>query len=96
MKLSDLNPKWELGEKGERHHLSFECPAQHHHRAPEDIDDQRTGMRCQIVLPVWPEWSQSWKVAGEDFETLTVTPSIWHHCEKDPHFFITNGEIVFA
>lgn len=29
----------------------------------------------------------------EDFNKLTVTPSVWLHCESDPHFYINDGKI---
>lgn len=86
MKLTDLNPKWTDGVDGTRY-LDFECPALH-----KVWDDSE--MKCTILLPVTNPGS--WQAMGENFNELTITPSIWHHCKKDPHFFITNGEIVFA
>ena len=94
MKLTDLHPEWNPDD-GERHYLTFDCPARHNHRAPEDEGDARTGMKCVIVIAVKIA-PCCWKVEGDSFETLTITPSIWHHCEKDPHFFVRNGEIVYA
>ena len=35
----------------------------------------------------------AWKFAGNDFETLTVTPSIDASASGNWHGFITNGEI---
>ena len=38
----------------------------------------------------------TWVRVGEDFETITLTPSILRSrgCEKQWHGFITNGEII--
>jgi hypothetical protein len=38
----------------------------------------------------------SWNRTGEDFETLTLTPSIQRRCRCDWHGFITNGEVTNA
>ncbi|MDE1944838.1 MAG: hypothetical protein KGI03_01000 [Patescibacteria group bacterium] len=38
-----------------------------------------------------------WNWNGEtDFDKMTITPSIFHHCKSEAHFFVTNGEIIFA
>ncbi len=38
-----------------------------------------------------------WGWNGEtDFEKVTLSPSIWHHCKSEAHFFIRGGEIQFA
>lgn len=41
-------------------------------------------------------YDHGWNASGTSISDLTLTPSIWHHCESDPHFFITAGEIVMA
>jgi Family of unknown function (DUF6527) len=81
-KLTELNPQWNDGAIV-KHYLIFDCPEKHNN----DSD-----MKCIITLPI--NTKDGWKIHGDDnFETLTITPSIWHHCEKEPHFFITKGEI---
>lgn len=87
MKLLDLKPQWVGGRRGPHGYLEFECPKQHVHKDGE--------MKCAIVLPILPE-ENGWTATGDSFETMTIAPSIWHHCEEDPHFWIRNGEIVFA
>jgi hypothetical protein len=83
MKLTDLNPHWEL----DRKYLTFDCPKQH----------DRHAMRCVISLPIHTGTSADWKIeSGDTFTNATISPSIWHHCNEDPHFFIRNGEIVYA
>lgn len=88
MKLTELNPEWNDDDDGKHHFLNFECPKQH--KIWEDSE-----MKCHINIPV--KESSDWHINGADsFDNLTITPSIWHHCKEDPHFFITNGEIVYA
>lgn len=50
-----------------------------------------------ITLPfIGHTYDHGWNASGNDVTDLTLTPSIWHHCESDPHFFITAGAIVMA
>lgn len=87
MKLADLNPQWEARESNPRAILIFDCPAQHQNHIDE---------RCKIVIPIYPTPNGWTATLIEDFDLITVVPSIWHHCEKNPHFFIQRGEIVYA
>lgn len=49
------------------------------------------GQVDSVLVPISWEWN------GEtDFDKITLTPSIAHHCASEAHFFITNGEIIFA
>jgi Family of unknown function (DUF6527) len=81
MRLTELHPRWE--NNGD--YLVFDCPKLH-----EQYD-----MKCEIILPVRPEIN-GWDLDGRDFATLTISPSIWHHCSENPHFFIRKGEIQYA
>lgn len=91
MRLIELNPKWE--EMNGYRYLVFDCP--------------KCGSKDPCLSIPVPPHPKAWKLTGEDFATLTVTPSIdfkhgfWE--AEDPaetkchaHFFITNGEIVNA
>lgn len=97
MKLSDLSPEWvnvsekEPDEKVQRY-IDFRCP-----KCPDEPMPDYENMRCRIMIPVGEHGTKIWSWNGEvDFEKVTLSPSIWHHCESDPHFFIQNGEIIFA
>ena len=103
MKLTDLNPQW-LGNGGEgitRNgepvpyrpgvSLMFDCPC------------GKCGMPCAIPMnnpldggpPLNPD--HGWDRIGEDFETLTLKPSILRTVKRGGcgwHGFITNGEII--
>jgi hypothetical protein len=86
MKLNELNPR--LGGKGKREYLIFDCPSKH---------ENYIGNQCKVVIPIHTGTMSDWKIeGGSTFENISIMPSIWHHCEKDPHFFITGGEIVYA
>ena len=85
MRLIELDPQWE-----HENHLVFNCPT-----CPRDPEKGRYG-NCLIQIPVKPR-ENGWDSNGETaFEKLSIMPSIWHHCESDPHFFITEGEIKMA
>jgi hypothetical protein len=89
MKLTDLQPEWEY----DNSYMSFNCPT-----CPRDASKSRFG-NCLIIIPtkVTEHQSHPWGWNGEtDFEKCTLTPSIWHHCKTDPHFFIREGAIQFA
>lgn len=97
MRLIDLQPEWVGGAEGEREkmYLEFLCPKCPH---PE-TDPLHT--ECMLMVPVEKGLGQHspprWGWNGEiDFEKVTLTPSIYHHCKGDAHFFITDGEIKFA
>lgn len=86
MRLTELNPTWE-----HKIYLTFTCPI-----CPYDSEKSRYG-NCLINIPVKPQADSGWQSNGVgDFENLTLTPSIWHHCKSDPHFFITDGNIIMV
>lgn len=106
MRLTDLNPRW-IGAGGSnvynadgtpitpRHGigLMFSCPC-------GNADDEHD---CYVRLsnpldggpPLDPQ-HPIWHREGEDFDTLTLTPSILRTDECKWHGFITNGNIVNA
>jgi hypothetical protein len=95
MRLSELVPRW-IGFDGERLGLSFECPhcrsqrlaIAFHHRGRELVDDQH-------ILAVPGEIGKHiWTLDGtEDFETLSLTPSIDASGAGHWHGFITGGDV---
>lgn len=84
MKLTDLNPKFGK-ERDERTRLIFDCPKCKGHR---------------IAVPIAGKEPPIWQSENlEDFSKTTLSPSIDHdapswNCRS--HFFIRNGEIIFA
>lgn len=96
MRLIDLQPWWRDGGDGVKY-LNFYCPGRHK-VWPEDPESQ---LLCELSIPMrdtnraFPD--NGWDMTdSEDFEKISVTPSIWHHCKENPHFFIKNGEIQMA
>lgn len=80
MRLIELKPEWEHAQS----YLYFTCPT-----CPAE-----RGCRIMIPTKVTQHEQKPWNWNGEtDFEKVTITPSIWHHCPSDPHFFITDGEV---
>jgi hypothetical protein len=83
MRLVELKPEWEY----EQSYLYFVCPT-----CPAE-------KHCRIMIPtkITEHEKNPWGWNGEtDFDKVTLTPSIWHHCDSDPHFFIRDGAIQFA
>ena len=98
MRLTDLDPKW-LNE--ERTVFAFRCP---HCKAtlltcksvPMSTRDQ-----CRLFAAALPsndgdvvptKQDVAWKVVGEDFATMTVTPSLDASASGHWHGSITSGE----
>ena len=111
MELIDLNPEW-VGAGGEgvynadmtpaeeRHGvgISFDCPCGCDNRLFVTIDPPMDGKG------IWDNNRYSWKRTGDNFENLTLNPSIKRMDIKNKdgeiihkscgwHGFITNGEI---
>lgn len=103
MKLTELDPCWvDAGGEGVTRNgqpvprragvmLGFDCPCG---------SGQRVGLYFRNPLDGGPpiDHPASWQRTGESFDTLTLEPSIQR---ADPngcrcHFFIRNGEIVYA
>lgn len=100
MRLTDLNPRWYMLEQGgPRVGLTFDCPhcqqerlgVSFHHRGREVMEDayihhaQHGGNPNEHV----------WTLDGADqFETLTLTPSIDTSAYGHWHGHIQNGEIT--
>lgn len=94
MRLSDLNPRWWTFESdGPRVGLTFDCPhCRHtrlgvvfHHRGHEAIED--VYIRAHSAQCIWT-------ADGEDFETLTLSPSVDVSAHGHWHGFLRNGEIT--
>jgi hypothetical protein len=80
MRLMDLNPEWRNVDYrnggGAVRALRFQCPS---------------GRGHSILIPVSGPKAH-WQISGEDFNTLTITPSI--NEEGCWHGFITNGNVT--
>ncbi len=107
MKLTDLNPRW-VGAGGpgvsdadgnpvpKRHGvgISFDCPCGAEvpkcPRVYIDFSNPLDGGSSHGVAP------NRWQRGGDDFATLTITPSIQRVGGCEWHGFITHGELVQA
>lgn len=91
MRLVDLKPEWEHNNS----YLTFMCPK----CTPENPEKRIAQNNCFTMIPIQGKVDPAlepiaWDWNGEtDFEKVTLTPSIFHHCASEAHFFITDGEI---
>lgn len=95
MRLIELSPEWlQPSEKDTtpniQRYIDFRCPG-----CPDEPMEGYMELRCRIIIPLTSDGHWGWN-GEEDFDKLTITPSIWHHCKSDPHFFIRAGQIQFA
>ena len=103
MRLIDLNPQWVChGGEGvsdghgnpiplrERVGLSFDCPCGCGTRLPILFTNPPDGPGPVVGI------GNTWERTGEDFETMTLSPSILRRepCPARWHGFVTNGEIL--
>ena len=101
MKLTDLEPRWI---NPERSVFIFRCPARPNDawlsckRVAMRIRDQMDMFReavkddaVKVVVPMEPDYC--WAISGDDFSTMTVSPSIDASKAGHWHGHITNGEI---
>ena len=107
MKLVDLNPSfygsYERGNKGlpNRLGLAFDCPIC---AASGTLATCGAGARLHIPFSnpldgAPPLDNVAWQREGEDFQTMTLVPSINAMEQRDPrtshwHGYITKGEII--
>ena len=99
MRLIDLNPRWYVLEQGgPRVGFTFLCPhceserlgVAIHHQGREAMDD----VYIHAHHPGNPN-EHIWSLIGiDEFEHLTLTPSIDASTSGHWHGFITNGEIT--
>jgi hypothetical protein len=99
MKLTDLDPQWITPDL-----FMFRSPTGHGNwltckrivmtgREQMDVLWPKDGCRKGWpIVPTVPE--MAWKFEGNDFETMTVTPSIDASASGNWHGFITAGAIV--
>jgi hypothetical protein len=83
MRLTDLNPQWYIGPDFQKY-LEFDCPK------------CMPSGNCILCIPKSPGVADNgakWDISSDDFATLTVSPSIFHHCKSEAHFFVRDGEI---
>ena len=102
MKLIDLDPRWQAEDK-ERfgQGISFNCPIlntdkDEHGSCRIDLwFENPLDERSKIVSEKCPYLNIYWKVNGNSFENLTLTPSIGFNCKHGKtHIFVTDGEII--
>jgi len=90
MKLTELEPKWVATDEP-RHGMgiSFNHPNGKDFRLVIWFDNPIDGGK-----PAFPNQYGLWHRTGEDFETLTLTPSIEVKLPEDMywHGFLTNGD----
>lgn len=96
MRLLDLSPRWYvLIEGGPIVGMTFDCPhcgterlgVLFHHQGREAIDDSTIHAEGGV--------GNIWTILGwEDFDDLTLTPSIDASSSGHWHGFITNGEAI--
>lgn len=98
MRLAELNPRWfVLEDGGPRVGLTFECPhcrtqrlgVVFHHGASAAIEDQ------YILARLGADGTRHiWDLSGQDnFETLTLSPSVDCSASGHWHGHVQNGEI---
>jgi hypothetical protein len=99
LRLIDLGPRW-FTLDGQRVGLTFECPdCRHqrlgvcfHHRGRETIEDQYIMARHGAS-----DSGHIWTLDGQDnFETLTLSPSIDASVAGHWHGWIQNGQVTNA
>jgi hypothetical protein len=93
-RLVDLEPRrYTLSEDGPAAGISFLCPHCHtvrlgvllHHRGHEAMEDE-------YIRAHNPEGRPIWTADGDDFETLTLSPSVDASHVGHWHGFIRNGQ----
>ncbi len=99
MKLTDLNPEWIHSDI-----FSFDCPCCRKIKLTCKRIEMRVTDQMQVMEDKYGDtllgqivpckWDQAWKINGNDFSTMTVTPSIDASASGHWHGFITNGEIT--
>jgi hypothetical protein len=99
MKLTDLSPRWLTNDL-----FIFKSPTGHGNwlsckRVAMSCKDQMETMYKvapdligQCIVPTVAD--MAWRFEGNDFETMTVTPSIDASRSGNWHGFVTNGGIV--
>jgi hypothetical protein len=101
MKLTDLNPRW-IGTGGEGVTRNGEpVPYQH---GVAIVFDCPSGCGTKCCIPFTPTLDGGpplredhlWQREGDDFATLTLTPSIQRMDGCKWHGWIRNGEVVNA
>lgn len=98
MRLTDLEPRWiTFSSNGARCGLTFLCPHCRTARLGAWFHDPY----CGVGYPVseWPLFMlqhpdlKFWARTGEDFDTLTLSPSVDASSVGHWHGTITNGEV---
>ena len=101
MKLIDLNPSW-IGHGGEGVFDVNHNPIPYQKGVALTCDCPICGSDHPLVIFINPPIEGNlldsqrlyWKRIGEDFQTLTLTPSIQRMDKCKWHGFIRNGEII--
>ena len=95
MRLTELDPRWVgIRDVHLRYALSFLCPHCKEIRLvirfKPYMDPDNWGESLVEIDPKYHVWTRT----GENFETLTLSPSIDASADKHWHGFITNGNIT--
>ena len=90
MRLKDLKPEWDHDDA----YITFQCPKC---AVPADAESIYDGCVISIPVATGDKKPSVWQWNGEkDFEKVTISPSIFHHCKSEAHFFIRDGSIIMA
>ena len=105
MRLTDLNPRWvDAGGEGITTLAGDPVPARHGIGMLYDCPCEQCGVLAYVTFrnpidggsPVANEDQAMWERIGEDFETLTLSPSIHRKRGCGWHGYITAGNLVDA
>lgn len=102
MKLADLDPRWKAVDGDPHAALAFKCPCCQKvwltcKFVPMKMSDQMRLFEDEgkasggQVVPTRQEFA--WSRQGDDFATLSITPSVDASASGHWHGFVTNGEI---
>lgn len=99
MKLTELDPHWFVLEKGgPRVGVSFDCPHCRHVRIAVPFHHSgRAAMEDGYILAHQgaSDSGHIWTLGSdEDFETMTLTPSVDASGAGHWHGFVTNGQVT--
>lgn len=101
MKLADLSPRWVAHEGNDKAALIFKCPHCQEIWLTCTFQPIKISHQMEMFLPegqmsggqvVPSKQDFAWGRSGDDFASLSVTPSVDASASGHWHGFITNGE----
>lgn len=108
MRLTELRPRPVCDAEGRKGMgLSFNCPSCRTQRLSIWYANPMDGGPARQLLPIMPDlpedikrlytsYNNRWLRTGEDFETLSLSPSVDATSAGHWHGFITNGNVTEA